>query len=273
MTTRPSITMNHVTVGEFWNSNAEAWTRLSRAGYDVYRDHLNTPAFFTMLPPVSGLRGIDLGCGEGHNTRLLAQRGALMTAIDISGVFIRHAQAEETRTPMGITYLVASAVELPFADGTFAFATAFMSFMDIPETKQVLAEAFRVLEPGGFLQFSMLHPCFNPPHRRTCRDESRTTYAIEVGDYFVDARGRIDEWTFVTVPVSGRDRLPKFKVPRFHRPISEWLNLLGETGFAFERCEEPYPSDEVVRAHPSLQAAQVAAHFIHFRVRKPRPGA
>jgi len=160
--------MDHVTVGEYWNANAEAWTKLARAGYDVYRDHLNTPAFLELLPPVDGLSGLDLGCGEGHNTRLVAQRGAKMTAIDISGNFIRLAQAEETRRPLGITYREASAVELPFADGTFAFATAFMSLMDIPETDRVLAEAFRVLAPGGFLQFSILHPCFNPPHRRNC---------------------------------------------------------------------------------------------------------
>ena len=263
--------MNHVTAGEYWNDNAEAWTKLSRAGYDIYRDHLNTPAFLHSLPSIAGLRGIDLGCGEGHNTRLLAQRGATMTAIDISPIFIRHAVAEEARQPLGIIYREASAVELPFANASFAFATAFMSFMDIPETGHVLAEALRVLQPGGFLQFSMLHPCFNPPHRRTCKDEDQVTYAIEVGDYFVDARGRIDEWTFVTVPLSGRDRQPKFKVPRFHRPLGEWLNLLVETGFVIERCEEPYPSDEVIRVHPSLQPAQVAAHFIHFRVRKPSP--
>jgi ubiquinone/menaquinone biosynthesis C-methylase UbiE len=261
--------MDHVSVGEFWNQNAEAWTKLSRAGYDVYRDQLNTPAFFELLPSVEGLTGIDLGCGEGHNTRLLAKRGAKVTGIDIASVFIRHAQTEETRAPLGITFREASAVELPFADGAFAFATAFMAFMDIPETERVLAEAFRVLQPGGFLQFSILHPCFNPPHRRTLKDEDGITYAIEVGDYFVDARGRIDEWTFTTVSPTSRDRQPKFKIPRFHRPIGQWMNLLVETGFAIERCEEPYPSDAAVAAHPTLQHAQVAAYFLHVRVRKP----
>ncbi|MEO7597791.1 MAG: class I SAM-dependent methyltransferase [Opitutus sp.] len=261
--------MDHLSVGEFWNQNAEAWTKLSRAGYDVYRDQLNTPAFFNILPPVAGLPGIDLGCGEGHNTRLLAKRGARMTGIDIASVFIRHAQSEEARAPLGITYREASAVALPFPDGAFAFATAFMAFMDIPETERVLTEAFRVLQPGGFLQFSILHPCFNPPHRRTLKDEEGTTYAIEVGDYFVDARGRIDEWTFNSVPTSSRDRQPKFKIPRFHRPVGQWINLLIAAGFVIECCEEPYPSDGTVAAHPALQHAQVAAYFLHVRVRKP----
>ena len=108
--------MDHEQVGRIWNGNAEAWTKLARAGYDVYRDHLNTPAFFQMLPDVSGLSGLDIGCGEGHNTRLLAKRGARVTAVDISEVFIRHARDMEQQEPLGIDYRVASAVELPFAD-------------------------------------------------------------------------------------------------------------------------------------------------------------
>jgi ubiquinone/menaquinone biosynthesis C-methylase UbiE len=44
--------------------------------------------------------------------------------------------------------------------------------MDIPETERVLAEIFRVLRPGGFLQFSISHPCFETPYRKTLRDES-----------------------------------------------------------------------------------------------------
>src|SRR5215813_9434587 len=146
--------MDHEEVGRYWNANADAWTTLSRAGYDVYRDHLNTPAFLAMLPDVRGLAGLDIGCGEGHNTRLLAARGAHLTAIDISQVFIQYAKQEEARAPQHIDYQVASAVAVPFTDTSFDFAVAFMSLMDIPETERVLAEAYRVLRPGGFLQFS-----------------------------------------------------------------------------------------------------------------------
>jgi len=104
-----------------------------------------------MLPDVEGLAGLDIGCGEGHNTRLLAQRGARVSAIDISEVFIRHAKDTEKETPIGIDYQVASAVDLPFAEGTFDFAAAFMSLMDVPETERALEEAHRVLKPGGVL--------------------------------------------------------------------------------------------------------------------------
>ncbi len=82
--------MDLTNVVEYWEANAENWTRFSRAGYDVYRDTLNTPAFLAMLPPVDGLAGLDIGCGEGTNTRQLARRGARIHAIDIAPTFIRH---------------------------------------------------------------------------------------------------------------------------------------------------------------------------------------
>jgi ubiquinone/menaquinone biosynthesis C-methylase UbiE len=260
--------MNHRQVERYWNENADLWAKLTRAGYDVYRDYLNTPAFFRMLPEVGGLSGLDIGCGEGHNTRLLAKRGARVTAVDISEVLIRHANQLEDQEPQGIEYLVASAVELPFADSSFDFVTAFMSFMDIPETDQVLAEAYRLLKPGGFLQFSITHPCFDTPHRRNLRDEHGHTYAIEVGDYFRNLQGEITEWLFSTVPPKVKEKLPKFKIPGFTRTLSQWLNLLIEKGFLLERVEEPRPSDETVRECPDIQDAQVVAYFLHVRARK-----
>jgi ubiquinone/menaquinone biosynthesis C-methylase UbiE len=238
------VRMDHTEVRRYWNRNADAWTRLARAGYDVYRDYLNTPAFFKMLPDVRGCSGLDIGCGEGHNTRLLAKRGARVTAIDISEAFVEHAKRLEEQEPLGINYQVASAVELPFVDSTFDFAAGFMSFMDIPETDYVLAEAYRVLKPDGFLQFSITHPCYDTPHRRNLRDENGLTYAIEVGDYFRNLQGDVTEWLFSAAPPWVKEGLPKFKVPRFTRTISQWLNLLIEKGFFLERIEEPRPSDQ-----------------------------
>ena len=261
--------MNHEEVGRLWNANAAAWTRLARAGYDVYRDHFNTPAFFQMLPDIAGLTALDIGCGEGHNTRLLARRGARVTAIDIAEEFIAHARQAEAREPLGIDYRVASAVALPFEDAAFDVATGFMSFMDVPETERVIAEAFRVLRGGGFLQFSIAHPCFDTPHRRNLRDARGRTYAIEVGEYFRNLDGEVDEWLFKAAPEEARGGLAKFKVPRFTRTMSQWLNLLIDTGFHIERVHEPRPSDATVAACPHLQDAQVVAYFLHIRARKP----
>ena len=114
-----------------------SWTELSRAGFDVYRDLVNTPAFFAMLPTVAECSGLDLGCGEGHNTRLLAERGANVVAIDIADVFVAAASAFGAG---GVRYVIADGAVLPFASGSFDFVTAFMSLMDVEDPESTLRE-------------------------------------------------------------------------------------------------------------------------------------
>ncbi len=261
--------MDSKAVGDFWDRNAEAWTRLSRAGYDTYRDALNTPAFFAALPDVQGLAGLDIGCGEGTNTRLVAKRGANVVGVDISETFIRHAHDDERREPLGIEYAVADACALPFPADAFDFATAFMSLMDVPTPERAISEVRRVLRPGGFLQFSISHPCFDTPHRVNRRDAAGTTYAIEVGNYFHNEDGRIIEWLFSAAPPEAKEGLAPFRVPRFTRTLSQWLTMLLEAGLVLEHVGEPRPTDEDVRRCPNLQDAQVVAYFLHLRVRKP----
>ena len=260
--------IDHKEVGRYWDSNAEAWTKLARAGYDVYRDHLNTPAFLAMLPDVHDLVGIDIGCGEGHNTRLIAERGARMTGVDISVRFIKHAIASEEKDHLGIDYLVANAVRLPFPDEHFDFATATMSLMDLPDVESAVSEAFRVIRLGGFLQFSITHPCFDTPHRRNLRDKDGSTYAIEVGDYFRNLEGEVSEWLFSAAPKEATEGLQQFRTPRFTRTLTQWINTLIEKGFVLERIEEPRPNDEAVAEYPNLQDAQVVAYFLHIRARR-----
>jgi SAM-dependent methyltransferase len=255
-------------VAAYWEANAEAWTRYSRSGHDVYRDALNTPAFLAMLPPVGGLLGLDLGCGEGSNTRKLAELGARLHAIDIASTFIRHARATEEAEPLGIVYNVADAVFLPFADRTFDFATAFMSMMDVPDQAAALREVSRVLRPGGFLQFSISHPCFDPPHRRVLREADGATRAIEVAGYF-DTSERVDTWWFSTLPGEERKRVAPFRTPRFHQTLSGWVALICRAGLVIEQFGEPSASPELAKAVPVVEDTLVAPLFLHIRARKP----
>ena len=62
--------------------SAATGTRTPRCGpnwcapaTDYFRDGLNIPASFEMLPDVNGLSGLDVGCGVGHNTRFAMAYG------------------------------------------------------------------------------------------------------------------------------------------------------------------------------------------------------
>ena len=252
-----------------WEANAETWTRLSRAGYDVYRDALNTPAFLAMLPPVAGLEGLDVGCGEGSNTRKLAELGARMQAVDIAPTFIRHAIEAETAEPLGIDYRVGDGMALPFADASFDFVTAFMSLMDMPDQEMALKEACRVLKPGGFIQFSILHPCFVPPYRKVLREADGTVRAIEIARYFDEQHGEIDTWWFSTLPRDQRQGIEPFRVPRFHRTLSSWVRMICEAGLMIQQFGEPSATAEVTKAEDVVADTRTAGMFLHVRAVKP----
>jgi SAM-dependent methyltransferase len=256
-------------VAQYWERNADAWTKHSRSGFDNYRDALNTPAFLAMLPPVSGLLGLDIGCGDGSNTRHVARLGARMCAVDIAPTFVRHAQAAETADALSIDFLVGDATDLPFENTTFDFATAFMCLMDMPDQSKVLREAARVLRPGGFLQFSILHPCFVPPHRKVLRDANGQKFAVELAGYFERIDGRVDTWWFETLPAEERQKVEPFQTPRFHRTLSEWVDMICSAGFVIERFVEPSASDDVAAAEPVVADTQIVPLSLLVCARRP----
>lgn len=255
-------------VGRYWNDNAEAWTDLSRQGFDIHRDLVNTPAFLAMLPDIAGLKGVDIGCGEGTNTRHLADRGASMTGLDIAEAFVRYARSEEEANPRGIDFLQGNALDLPFDDQRFDFATAFMSLMDIPDNERAIAEAFRTIKPGGFFQFSIVHPSFALPHCRKLRSDEGHAYAFELGGYFEQRDGWIDEWIFGAAPKRLRSRYEKFRIPRFFRTLGQWIKALVNVGFVIEALDEPKASADAVATHPSLVDTHIFPYVLQMRCRR-----
>ncbi|WP_117193826.1 class I SAM-dependent methyltransferase [Rhizobium terrae] len=260
--------MDAKTVAAHWEGNAETWTIYSRAGYDKYRDALNTPAFLAMLPPVAGLKGLDLGCGEGTNTRAVARLGARMTGLDIAPTFLRFAGETEAKDPLGIDYVLGDGLTIDFPDASFDFVTAFMSMMDMADQRGVLKEVHRVLKPGGFLQFSILHPCFVPPTRKNIRDETGEAVAVQISDYFDESDGRIERWLFSEIPAEERLKLTPFSIPRFHRTLTTWVSMVVEAGLTIQAFGEPMASVEVARAEPVVADTRVAPIFLHVRAGK-----
>lgn len=254
--------MRHKKVEKHWDENADVWYEAAQKGYDIWRDYLNTPAFFNMLPDVADLSGLDIGCGDGHNSRLLAQRCKSLVAVDLSDKFIelnkRHVP------PRNLIFQKACATDLPFPSEHFDFITATMSFMDMAEWDAALAEIYRVLSPTGFLQFSIIHPCFNEHLGQWVKDENGKTDGFLMKNYFEEMVGKIHEWQHIKAPPT----MKKFKIPRFSKPLSRWFNSIIKAGFSLEEIYEPYASDEDIALHPELATTRIVAHSLIVRVRK-----
>ena len=132
-----------------WEEEAAAWGAWVRR--DVYPHY--APAFFELVPPPDRAT-LDLGCGEGRVTRDLTARGHPAIGVDLSPTLVRMAAEADP----GGDYRVAHASELPFDDDAFDLVVSYNVLMDVDELGAAVAEAARVLAPGGRLCACVTHP-------------------------------------------------------------------------------------------------------------------
>lgn len=107
-------------------------------------------------------RVLDLGCGTGVLTRMIADQldsgaGGISIGIDAAAKMIR--VARKKRQSDTCRFEVAAAEDLPFEDETFDAAVSSLFFHHVPLDlkEKALSEAFRVLVPGGRLVIADMH--------------------------------------------------------------------------------------------------------------------
>jgi hypothetical protein len=69
-------------------------------------------------------------------------------------------------------------------------------------------------------------------------------------------------------PKEERDQVEPFRIPRFHRTLSGWVEVIVEAGLVIERFGEPRVTAEVAKAEPALEDTLVAPIFLHIRAVK-----
>ena len=235
-------------VARLWDENAELWTQQVRAGQDRFREVCNNPMFFAFVPDLARLEVLDAGCGEGHNTRLFARRGARMTGIDLSPRLIKAAKEQEAKEPLGIKYGLSSYSDLaPFGDECFDAVISTMALMDGPDFKGAAHEFHRVLKKGGGLYFSVTHPCFMTRDSRWITDENGNETGRLVGNYWDEPF--IERWGFT----AGLDQKQDvFTIRYFPHTLSDYINGLCEAGFRVSKILEPRPTEAMVAAYPRI---------------------
>jgi len=144
-----------------WDKMA-SWWHAEAADRGVYHQYTDIyPVVKKLLGSVKGKKVVEIGCGNGYFSRVLAKSGAKVTAFDVSTEMIAIASTEEKKKPLGIVYLHRDAARLhEIKSGSFDIAVANMVLMDIANIEVAIKEIGRVLKPSGRLVFSILHPAF-----------------------------------------------------------------------------------------------------------------
>ena len=92
---------------------------------------------------------LDVGTSTGNYARAIAERGASVTAIDLSKPML--SQAQKLTTQPNITFEQVNVEALPYADSSFDGVVVGASLNEFFDTSRALQEMARVLKPGGKL--------------------------------------------------------------------------------------------------------------------------
>ena len=103
---------------------------------------------------------LDLGCGPGLYTEMLAKRGHTVTGVDFSSNSINYAKAQLKKQKLDIRYLCENYLKLNLNENTFDLVILIYTDFGtlLPKERESLLEVIkRALKPGGVLIFDVLN--------------------------------------------------------------------------------------------------------------------
>lgn len=191
-----------------------------------------------LLGEVVGQRICDLACGQGRVARHLTDLGAQVVGVDLSARLLAIGRRHEVTEPRGVGYVQDDAQSLAsIADDAFAGVICNMALMDVPNLTPTIHNVGRILRPGGWFVFSILHPCYHTS--RSGEIVSAEGTVRTVGSYFIEGHWRSDTRTG-----------PPGKVGAFHRTLSTYLNTLIEEGLVLECFREARATGITAQVRP-----------------------
>lgn len=205
-------------IKETFNSLANAYEH-SVDAENLYNSEYERPAMLAQLPKdLREQRILDAGCAAGWYTKQLMDRGAQVTAVDMSTEMV-----EATKRCVGDKADVICldlASELPFEDGGFDCIVSSLTLHYIEDWDLTFKEFQRILKPGGTLLFSVHHPFTDIKLSREM-------------NYF-STELIVDKW---------KKEGKVYKVPFFRRPLGD---ILAKTlqYFSLEDVIEPKPTEK-----------------------------
>lgn len=232
----------------------EAYTSFAQV-YDLFMDNVPYEEWCAYICETLGAHGIwngtvvELGCGTGRLTRLMAARGFDMIGVDNSVDMLSMARAnggpEES-----ILYLLQDMQKLELGESVHAIYSACDCVNYILEEEELLEVFLRVcryLEPQGVFLFDMNTPY---KYRELLRDntfaENREEGSFIWENYF-DEEERLNEYDLTLFIPEGQGLFRKFEETHCQRcyEIEQVRRLLGESGLELLGVYDSYTKEAV----------------------------
>lgn len=236
---------------DLWERHADWWIEGFTEGADPEYEEQILPMAAAELSGAD--RVLDIGCGDGQISRLLAANGATVVGVDPTWNQISVA----ARRAGGPAYVRAGAARLPFPDASFDAAVACLVFEHIDELDEAIAEVARVVRPGGQFSFFLNHPLLQTPNSGWIDDQilDPPEQYWRIGPYLPESESieQVELGVYI----------------RFlHRPLSRYVNTLADHGLVLERMLEPAPPPGFLARAPEYAQAATVPRLLYLRLRR-----
>ena len=161
-------------------------------GEKMQRHHLDiTEKAIRQMELRPGERVLDLGCGSGWATRMLARLVSdgpegfgQVVGLDISDEMIRQARAE-SKDFENILYVWGSAEKIPWEENFFVKVLSVESFYYYPYQDRALNELFRVMAPRGRM-FILINLYKDNPYSLQWADKLKVPVHVRSKDEYIE---------------------------------------------------------------------------------------
>ncbi|EIM05236.1 type 11 methyltransferase [Planococcus antarcticus DSM 14505] len=228
---------------EIFNELASVYEKMGDAD-NLYNTQYERPAMMQHIPTdLAGMKVLDAGCSAGWYSRQLADRGAIVTAVDVSPEMVSF-----TKKHLGDSANVLCLDledRLPFEDESFDWIVSSLTLHYVKDWHTTFAEFHRILKPSGSFLLSIHHPLTDL--KLLNRPQYFSTELI------------VDQWN-----KAGKT----YQVPFYRRPLSEILNTLIAY-FSIEQVTEPEPTAKFKELEPEkYDKLMKSPNFLILKVRK-----
>lgn len=230
-----------------WGDVAEWYDKHLEKTSDTYHEKVVHPNLLRMLGDIKGKQILDLACGQGIFSRMLADHGANVIGVDLGKELIDIAEKKNDDYRFKIHYFHGPSDDLyMIKDESKDVVVCVLALQNIQKLQETMEEVSRVLKKGGKFLVVLNHPAFrNPRHTHWGYDEHEKIQYRRVDEYLSESKVKID-----MTPGSREEK--KFTVS-FHRPLQVYVKALSKYGFAITRLEE-WESHKESKTGPRKQA-------------------
>ena len=219
-----------------------------------YNNCIEEPLMLKLIGNTEGKDILDIGCGSGDLSSILAKTANSVLGIDISQKMLN--TAREKNISNNIRYQELSMENIDSLSEKFDIAVSSLAFHYVENFEKLILDISKLLRKRGSLIFSQEHPMVTANRQLKdwiCDPETKSRY-WPVSNYNEEGE-RFEKW-FID------------NVKKYHRTLSTIINTIIKNNFKILEIAESRADDELISKEPKFLNGKNLAHFLFIKARK-----